>query len=221
MKNLHFISFVLVLLATGCKPYFKATDFDQTTADHTTVAVLPFELFTVGHIPAKLTPEMIEEIEEVESTTFQSSFYNKILSSTSRGRGQLRVGIQHFAETNSLLEKNGITVRDSWTMSPKELANILGVDAVVKSRIEKNQYFLDGIEISETIFTILTDSPDPFYVSDRNKQVTSDYSLVDTEGVTLWSIGYRNTSDWREQADQLVSQINHRSSRHFPYREGK
>ena len=225
MKNLHLISFILVLLATGCKPYFKATDFDQTTADHTTVAFLPFELITQGHTPKKLTPEMIAEIEEVESTTFQSSFYNKVLSSTSRGRGQLRVGIQHYSETNSLLEKNGISIRKSWTMSPKELANVLGVDAVVKARIEKNQYFSDGlsagIDISETIFTILTDSPDPFYISDRNKKVISDYSLVDDEGETLWSIGYNNSTDWKEQADQLVSEINHKSSRHFPYREGK
>jgi len=225
MKNLHLISFILVLFATGCKPYFKATDFEQVTEDHTTVAILPFELFTVGHVPAKLTPEMIAEIEEVESTTFQSSFYNKVLSSTQRGRGQLRVGMQHYTETNSLLEQNGITVRESWSMSPKKLANVLGVDAVVKARIEKNQYFSDGlsagIDIAETIFTILTDTTDPFYVSDNNKKVTSDYSLVDSDGITLWSIGYNNSSDWREQADQLVSQINHRSSRHFPYRQAK
>ena len=225
MKNLHLISFVLVLFATSCKPYFKATDFDQVTENHTTVAILPFELFTVGHTPESLTPEMIAEIEEVESTTFQSNFYNKVLSSTQRGRGQLRVGMQHYSETNSILEKNGISVRDSWTMSPKDLADVLGVDAVLKARIEKNQYFSDGIsagiEVTQTIVSILTDSQTPYSISDRNKDVTSDYSLVDTQGVSLWSIGYQNSADWRQQADQLVDNINHRSSRHFPYRDGK
>ena len=110
-------------------------------------------------------------------------------------------------------------------MSPKELAGLLGVDAVVKARIEKNQYFSDGlsagIEVSKTILGILTDENDPFYLSDRNKKVTSDYSLIDSDGTALWSIGYNNSSDWRAQADQLVSQINHRSSRHFPYRGSK
>jgi len=211
-------------MATSCKPYFIANDFDQVTADHTTVAILPFELFTVGYIPAQLTPEMIDEIEEVESTLFQSNFHNKVLSSTQRGRGGLTVGLQHYSETNSLLEKAGITVRESWTMSPKDLAKVLDVDAVVKARIEKNQYFSDGlsagIEISRAILDIFTDT-NPLYISDNNKKVISDYSLVNEEGVVLWSIGYKNTSDWQQQADELVNSINHRSSRHFPYRDSE
>ena len=107
-------------------------------------------------------------------------------------------------------------------MSPKKLASTLGVDAVVKARIEKDQYFSDGlsagIDITQAIISIFADS-NPLFVNDANKEVVSEYSLIGDDGVVLWSIGYRNEADWKLQAEQLVSNINSRSARHFPYLE--
>lgn len=222
MKNLFLIAIVFVLCTTSCKRYYQISDFEQLTQDHKEIAILPFEIYTFGHVPKKLTPEMIEEIERTESTTFQSNFFSKVLASTRKGERPLQVSVQHYSQTNSLLKENGLEIKDTWTKNPEELAQMLGVDAVVKARVEKDQYFSDGLsaglELSQTIISIFAER-NPFYFNSRNKEVVSDYALISNDGTVLWSIGYRNTADWQVQADQLVATINRRSTRHFPYRE--
>ncbi len=221
MKNLLFISIVFVLCTSSCKRYYQISDFEQHTQDHKKIAILPFEIYTSGFVPKELTPEMIEEIERVESTTFQSNFFSKVLASHRKSERPLQVSVQHYTQTNSILEENGIGLKESWTKNPEELAQILGVDAVVKARIEKDQYFSDGLsiglDISQSIIAVFAERS-PFFLPNQNKEVVSDYALVGNDGTVLWSIGYRHVADWQRQADQLVSNINSRSSRHFPYR---
>lgn len=222
MKNLILMAIVFAMCTTSCKRYYQISDFEQLTQDHKQIAILPFEIYTYGHVPQKVTLEMIEEIEKIESTTFQSNFFTKVLSSTRRGGKPLHIKLQHYSKTNSIIEENGLTIKETWSMNPEELAKMLGVDAVVKARIEKDQFFSDGlsagIDISRDIISIFTDR-NPVVVSDINKEIVSDYSLVSDEGTVLWSIGYRNGADWKIQAEQLVASINRRSSRRFPYRK--
>lgn len=222
MKNLILMAIVFAMCTTSCKRYYQISDFEQLTQDHKQIAILPFEIYTYGHVPQKVTPETIEEIEKIESTTFQSNFFTKVLSSTRRGGKPLHIKLQHYSKTNSIIEENGLTIKETWSMNPEELAKMLGVDAVVKARIEKDQFFSDGlsagIDISRDIISIFTDR-NPVVVSDINKEIVSDYSLVSDEGTVLWSIGYRNGADWKIQAEQLVASINRRSSRRFPYRK--
>jgi len=222
MKNLILIFIVFTLATSSCKRYYQISNFDRITKSHKTIAILPFEVYTYGHTPKDLSPEMIDEIDEFESTAFQANFFNKVLRTTGHRKCQLSIGVQHYSETNELLKEEGINIKDAWTMSPKKLANTLGVDAVVKARIEKDQYFSDGlsagIDITQAIISIFADR-NPLYINDANKEVVSEYSLIGNDGVVLWSIGYRNEADWKLQAEQLVSNINRRSARHFPYLE--
>ena len=183
MKNLFLIAIMFLLCTTSCKRYYQISDFEQHTQDHKKIAILPFEIYTSGYVPKKLTPEMIDEIERMESTTFQSNFFSKVLASTRKGEKPLKVTVQHYSQTNSILKENGLEIKDTWTKNPEELVKMLGVDAVVKARIEKDQYFSDGlsagIELSQSIISIFAER-NPVFVPDRNKEVVSDYSL-DTE----------------------------------------
>ena len=213
----------LVFLMTSCKRYYTAPQFDELTYNHKTVAVLPFEIMTTGHIPRDLTVEMIEQIEENESKAFQVSFFNKLLRSTRRGKKPLRITLQHYSKTIEMLTSNEIDIRDTWSEDPAKLAKLLGVDAVVKGRIEKHQYFSDGlsagIEVGSVILDILTRGNGVGLVGMNNKNVKTDYALVNAEdGTVLWSITYDHQADWTQQPDQMVDNINQRSSRHFPYR---
>jgi len=120
------------------------------------------------------------------------------------------------------LEENGISVIDSWIESPENLANMLGVDAVVRGRIQKEKYFSDelsaGIELGTVLLDMMGSDFNPF-VSSNNKKIKTDYALVDSEnGNVLWSIQYSVEADWRQRPDQIVDRINHRSANHFPYR---
>lgn len=223
MKATTCLSLLFLLLFTGCKRYYTVQDFEEKTFDHRTIAVLPFQMEFTGVRPQDLTLDDIAIIEENESLTFQASFFNKILQSTRNGKKQLRVDIQHYSKTLSLLKENEIGIRDSWFEDPSKLAEILGVDAVVKARIEKTRYMSDlasyGVQVGSQILTVLTEGRVIPGISSRNKAVKTDFSLVDkNNGTVLWSIDFDYRADWRTRSEDLISAINHRSSRKFPYR---
>lgn len=212
-----------ILIFASCKNYYTASNFDEITQDHQTIAVLPLKMEFTGVQPRNFTPEVIEAIEESESLLFQESFFYKILESTRRGKRQLTVNVQHYAKTQKILEDNGISVRDSWFEDPAELAEILGVDAVVKGRIQKTRYFSDiesyGIEVGQEILNVLTDGNIFSGVNPPNKNVQASYSLIEKkDGAVLWSIDFNQQADWTVSAEQIVNSINHRSARRFPYR---
>jgi len=216
---------LMLLFFTGCKSYFLTTDFDTKTANHKTVAVLPFEMVFTGVKPEKLTDEDMHIIEEGESKAFMISFYNEILRSTSGGKKPIRVDVQHYDKTLNLLKENNIDIRSSWKEDPGKLAKILGVDAVVKTRVEKYRLMSDltsyGIDLGVRILAILSDYKIyPWLPPNlaKSKEVKSSCSLLDKEGVTLWSIAYDIDADWRRPANEIIDNINRKSAKRFPYR---
>lgn len=223
MKTRIIFFLSLMFLMTSCKRYYTVSGFEDITYNHKTVAVLPFEILTTGHVPRDLTDEMIDQIEENESKAFQVSFFNRLLRSTRRGKKPLRISLQHYSKTIETLASNEIDIRKSWSEDPEKLAKLLGVDAVVRGRIEKHQYFSDGlsagIEVGSIILDILTRGDGVGVGGVNNKNVKTDYALVNADdGTVLWSITYDHQADWTQQPDQMVDNINARSSRHFPYR---
>lgn len=222
MKARSVLIIAITISLVSCKKsFYKAEDFDTRTFAHKTIAVLPFEIQTRGFDSERLSAEEILSIKEEESRIFQASFHNQVLSSTDRGKNPIRVDLQHYTKTLSKLKEHDISVFDSWGESPEYLAEVLGVDAVVRGRIEKNKYFSDevsaGIEITRDI---LGRSGRPIgYVNNKNKDVRTDFSLVDSEGGTvLWAIDYKYKTDWEGSTNALVDKINKKSVSHFPYR---
>lgn len=223
MKATTFFSMLLLLLLTGCKRYYTVAGFDEKTAEHQTIAVLPFEMIYSGIPPRDLTQEDIERIEAGESRAFQASFFDAILASTRRGKKQLRVDVQHYSKTLSILKDNEIGILDSWDKNPEELADLLGVDAVVKGRIEKTRYMSDlasyGIEVGTQVISILTNNQFLPFINNRNKNVRTGYTLINKDdGNALWSIAYEFNADWRSNSNDIVDGINAKSARRFPYR---
>ena len=219
MKNLLFF-FVGALLFTSCKSYYKIENFDQETFSHKTIAILPFEIIMTGQIPEDLSESDIDQLEIAESKLLETSLFNNILKRTRNKR--LDVNIQHFSKTLSILETNNIAIKDSWKMNPEELAKLLNVDAVVRSKVEQAQYFPDGVSLAIDIGTEILDIIDPsipiFSGAENNKRVRATYALIDSsEGIVLWNIDYEQEADWKQSNEEIADNINRRSTRHFPY----
>lgn len=228
--NLSFLSMALglvALLGSSCRhPYFVADNFKTVTANHKTIAVIPVEMHFTGKPPEKLTKEQVAEIEVAESQAFQVSLYNEILRSTKNGKNPIRVNLQHYSSTVQLLKDKNIGIRDAWQKTPEELCKILGVDAVVKARIEKEKLMSDlqsyGIQVATSIVMAVTDYwLVPWYgVSSKSKEVSADYSLLNgQDGATLWSISFREGADWRQPSNEIIDRISRRAARSFPYRK--
>jgi hypothetical protein len=229
MFNPRWITMMAVVLLSfffsGCKSYYVVADFNGRTADHKTIAILPFEMIFTGVKPEKLTDQDLQLIGEAESKAFMISFYNEVLRSTKGGKKAIRVDIQHYDRTLSLLKANNMDIRSAWTADPADLLKILGVDAVVKARVEKHRLMSDlasyGIDLGIRILSVLTDYGVLFWLPPevtKAKEIKSSYSLLDKEGSVLWSVAFDVDADWSEPANEIIDHINRRSAKTFPYR---
>lgn len=223
-SKIFLIVFVGILLG-GCKSYYIVSDFDERTTHHKSIAILPVEMVFTGKMPDNLTDEDLIRIGDAESKAFMISFYNEVLRSNKRGARPFRVNIQHYDRTLSLLAAAHISVRDAWHKDPAELSEILGVDAVIKGRIEKHRLMSDlasyGIDLGVRILAVLSDHRGWWWLpagATTAKEIKANYSLVGDEGSVLWSISYDVDADWRQAANEIIDDINRRAVRYFPYR---
>jgi hypothetical protein len=146
-------SLLATLLLGACTAvHYESPRLAERPADRDTVAVLPFEMVFTGKAPKDLSAAQILAIEEAESHAFQHSFYNRLLDRSSATRkNPILVRIQPIDATNSILDEEGISIRESWEMPAEELAEILGVDAVIRTTVQKTRYLSDiasyGIDV--------------------------------------------------------------------------
>lgn len=226
MKALYVVLFSGLIL-TSCRNYYIAHDFNQRTATHKTIAIAPLEMIYTGSKPINISDIDIKKLEEGESRAFMISLYNEILRSTRGGKKPIRVSIQTVNNTLSILESSGISIRDSWRMSSVQLAQILGVDAVVQGSITKKRYMSDlasfGIDLGTQILDGLTGGMVGANVPNqatRTNDIRASYSLSSSgDGTTLFSQAFDYEADWENTTEDIITFINRRFARNFPYRK--
>jgi len=225
-KLILIIGFALLTMTMqycGTRSY-ATPQFYKNAMHHRTIAVLPYEMVLTGKQPKKLTRKQVYQIEEIESQAFQESFYHMLYNQSNRRRHPVRIRIQPVRDTNFILKENGIDIRSSWYMSPRRLAYILGVDAIVRTRIEKRRFMSGlaslGIEIGSSILNeILEDLPIAFFVRAPTSAIKAECSIYDgRDGSTLWNITLVDDTDWRLPANEIIHHINQYFARNFPYR---
>lgn len=215
---LGFISF------SSCRhQYYVSSYFEQQTAGHKIIAVLPAEMIFTGKQPKELLPEDIAAIEEKESRAFQESLVNGIFKYANTRREYMSINVQDVNTTNKLLEEHNISIRDSWTANDKELAGILGVDAVVRMRIQKKRYMSElasyGIGVGRQIIGMIGRNnkfPAP-YVPNKTNDINAACNIV-SDNKTLWNDHYQGSADWNNPPDVVINNITDNFGRNFPYK---
>lgn len=224
-KTISLLSILACLLFLGScsKPYYQAEGFKNNTQDHQTVAVLPVKMVFTGSPLMKVSKKQRAEIEEAESEAFQISFMNQLLEHSTKK--PLKVSMQSVATTNKILREQ-MTLRESWDKDPSELAEILGVDAVVRNEIEKKQFFDDltsyGIQLGVKLISLLTKSVLPL-IGGKNLHKSGDIyirsTLMDgTDGTVLWTISQTKETDYSQAANEVIDNLNASVAKYFPYR---
>ncbi len=225
MKNLLLLTIGLTLL-TACGPSkYITNDYKEYSPQHRKIAVLPFSNHYTGRIPDNMTAEELLAHRVDESILFQASLYHQLLDESGIDDDQVQISIQDVGITNSKLEKNGISIEESWTYDPTELASILGVDALVKVNMYKDQ-MLSRTEsalvdiASSVIIPRTTGNIIGQHLFKRSAKIELTARLIDgTEGIALWAIDRKCNLDWRKDPDDAVREINNTISKKFPYRK--
>lgn len=219
---------IVALMLTACSAvHYESPRLSDHEPDRETIAVLPFEMVFTGRPPADLRPADIERIEEAESLVFQASLYDQLLDRSSVGRKRpILVRIQPVETTNRTLSEKGIGLRECWTMPAEELAEILGVDGVIRTRVEKTRYLSDlaswGTDTGLGILHEATEGETDWMIPPgltRTHDISVDSVLVAAEdGDLLWKVVIQRGTDWRRPANDVVAGITRKLSKKFPYR---
>jgi len=224
----------VILLVTSCnRNKFLTADYDKYAANHQTIAVLPYEIIMSGRALNKLSEGEINKLILSENKLFQQSLYGEVLERSGSDGDDINVSVQAINKTNRLLNDNQITSLNISEYSPKELGEILNVDAVIITKLRK-EVFLTREEalLAEVGTEVLSDvlgSSVPSTILTTNKSKLSRSSeidiyctIMDTESETaIWAYDTDFDLAWDIDPDDAVEKINRRISRKFPYRRNK
>ena len=224
MKRIVPILLLTVVFISCSHKYYTSSYFDQQTAHHKIVAVLPAEMIFTGRQPEGLRVDDINKIEEDESVSFQQSLYNAILRYANSRKYFTRVNLQDISTTQRILKDHSLSILDTWKMDDKELADMLKVDAIVRLRIQKQRYMSDmasyGISVGRQIVYntgIGSKIPVP-NVPNKTNDIYASCNII-ANNQTLWNDSYKAASDWNSPANQIIENITDNFGRHFPYKE--
>lgn len=215
--------FTLILFSCSNK-YYTASNFSEKTENHKVVAILPAEVTFSGKQPKNLSPEDIAQAEEKESIDFQWALMNSILDHANTRKYITTVNFQDIHKTQKLLEENNISVRDSWKKDDEELAELLGVDAVIRMNIRKQRYMSDeasyGVGVAKQIAYktgIGSKAPVPNSVG-KTYDIYATCNLI-SENQTLWNDNYKRSTDYEVQPNVVVEWITNSFGENFPYKQ--
>lgn len=229
MKHTRKLLMVLslsALLMSCTAVHYRSPALAEEAAFHQKVAVLPFTMILTGKQPTGLTPDQIAEIEEYESLGFQTSLYYALLDRADAGRKhRIYIDLQSVEETNDILWENGISVRDSWVMDPEVLAEVLGVDAVVRTQVEKTRYLSNaasyGIDLGTHVLYEVTEGRLDGFIPHgliKTHDIYADASLLDGgDGGLLWKVAVHRDADWTRPANAVIAGVTRKLARKFPY----
>ena len=225
-KNLltGFIAIFILFLFSCSNKYYTAGNFEEKTEKHKVVAILPAEVTLTGKLPKNLTPEAIAQAEERESIDFQYALLNSILNHANTKKYITTVNFQDVNTTTKILEQNNITIRDSWKKDDEELANILGVDAVIRMNIRKQRYMSDeasyGVGVAKQVIystKIGSKVPVPGSVG-KTYDIYATCNLL-SDNQTLWNDNYKRSTDYDVQPNVIVEWITNDFGENFPYKQ--
>jgi hypothetical protein len=225
-KNLPLLStaFLAIFLLASCsRKNYAVSYFDQQTMHHKLIAILPAEMIFTGIQPKDLSTEDIAKIEENESRIFQNYLFNNILRYANTRKYYTAVGIQDISSTQKLLEDNHISIRDSWREDDRKLAKILGVDAVVRMRIQKKRYMSDlaslGVSYGQQVlYQIGNVGKYVPYIPNKTNDIYASCNIV-SNNQTLWNDDYRGSSNYNLSSERVIDNITDNFGQHFPYRK--
>lgn len=185
-----------------------------------TIAILPAQLEVTGNIPKKLTPEQMQQII-IRNTRFlnQALYTDLVQYVDTRLRRYSQVEFQSAERTKKLLSEKGITDSASWQMDPIDLAKILGVDAVVATKVTQQHILDDDVAMGIDVIGGVLNRTIPGIGIPTGTARTSDMfvsSALIREGYTVWSSRFTNQTDWNYPFQQSIQNVTRAIARRFP-----
>lgn len=204
----------LALLCTSCGPsIYLANDFRTYAPTHKMLAILPASV-TIGMRPNQArntTADQMRTIQQQTSLDFQSRIYAWLLRR--KQQSQYTVDFQDVALTNSILRKANLNDSDMRTLSPQDLAKVLGVDAVLTTSVRTTKPMSDGAAVAVGLLV-------GAWGATNQANITVDIHEA-TGGKLLWKYDYVAAGSVGSSPESMVNALMRNASRKFPYTPAK
>ncbi len=200
---------LFVLVSFSQTRLYENPNFDAISKDHKIIAILPFKT-TVKLRPKDMkdmSPEQLLKIETDQSYSIQSAMNSWFLQRDKDGN--LRVKVQDPATTNAILKKNGISYNNMDQFTPSELANLIGVDAVISGNFETNKPMSEGAGIAVAVLFGVSGS--------TNKAVMNLFIYNAADGVVLINYNKTVSGSLGSSTEDLVNILMRKASRRIAY----
>ncbi len=226
MKNFTIFTFIILVFASCSRNKHLTADYERFAQRHSQIAVLPYDIQMMGRKVAEMEQEEIDYLRSIESKLFQQSLYSEVLKRTGNQKGDIKISIQDINKTNRLLKDAGVAMIDIGEYSPKELGEILGVDAVISTRLVKEMFLSreESLLMEVATTTILDRVPVRVGYFNRSKITRSSEvdifcTIVDTQAESaIWIYNTECDLQWDTDPDDAIENINGRISKNFPYK---
>lgn len=200
--------FAFLLLSCGPKIY-KSSEFDSAFAKHKTVAILPAEVTSKlrPNEAKKVTAAQIEEQNEKTGYDIQDKMYSWFLRRSEKFK--YTVTFQDVSRTNALLKKAGVDYKNLAAKDKVEIAQILGVDAVIQNRSSMDKPMSEGAAVALGLLV---------GVWGNTNNVQTTINIHDGKsGNLLWKYDYSASGTVGSSTTKLVDALMRNASKKFPY----
>jgi hypothetical protein len=201
---------VMAIAIAACSPkIYKSAEFDSALARHKTVAILPAEV-TIQLRPneaKKLTPEQIADLSQKTGYDIQDKMYSWFLRRS--GKYGYTVTFQDITRTNALLKEAGIGYNDLASKDRAQIAQILGVDAVLQNRSRMDKPMSEGAAVAVGLLV---------GVWGNTNTVETTINIHDGRSANLlWKYDYEASGSVGSSTTKLVDALMRNASKKFPY----
>ena len=206
MRMLPLLAF-LFLLTTGVaqKNVYESSKFDELSANHKTLAIIPF--FTHLDLDEEIKGRELDDLEEKEGHAVQDAL------ETFFGRGKKRkkfsVEFQNVKNTNAILAQNKVTYENIDTYTIKQLCKILNVDGIISGNLDLNILLSKGIPAEFSFIDYILGDADYGRIGIK---------ISDGEtGKLLWKYEKKINKKSGKNTDDLIDKMMKNVTRRFPY----
>ena len=218
MKSYKALSFLFVACIVGSaqaqtREIYVNDDFETVAKNHQVIAILPFK--TIIKLRPKqmekMTPEQFQQLQKDEGLAVQSAIHSYLLKR--KDQHNLRIKFLDIMTTNALLAKGNVTQENVDTFTPKELAEMLDVDAVISGVLSTDKPMSDGASVALGVIV-------GFYGPTNSGKCT--INIHDgPSGELMWKYEKTLSRSLGSDTNTVINTIMRKASRQLPYIAGK
>jgi len=185
--------------------------FAELTAMHRTLGILPFHVtIDPNRLPKNMTAEMVQNEQKAEGLDFQKQLYARFL--TRSEDHSYSVTFQDVHLTNALLAKAGINYDNMAEHTMTEIAQVLGVDAIVSGSIERSQPMSTGAAIATGVLL------GGLYMGKTHRVDISMSVHNGADSALLWSYVHTDNGGLTNSSEAMAKSLLKKVAGQFPYK---